>query len=102
MPEKLFFDTCTLNQTALILMSWSRLTDAKDNLFAVPLPWPPPACGTVTVCPPPSQSKDTVLKGHSDSVDQICWSPTHPNQLVSASGDKTVKVWDVRGGWGKT
>ena len=67
----------------------------QSNLFKCDVP--------VDVCARSwSQSKDTSLKGHSDSVDQICWSPTHPNQLVSASGDKTVKVWDVRGGWGQT
>ena len=70
--------------------------------------WAPPVCVGVSVIPPnpppppAPQSKDTALKGHSDSVDQTCWSPTHPNQLVSASGDKTVKVWDIRGGRGQT
>ena len=40
--------------------------------------------------------KETSLKGHSDSVDQVDWSPTHVNHLVSASGDRTVRVWDMR------
>jgi THO complex subunit 3 len=43
-------------------------------------------------------TKETSLKGHSDSVDQLCWSPVHHSQLVSASGDKSVKVWDIRSG----
>ena len=35
-------------------------------------------------------------KGHTDSVDQVCWHPSHPDQLVTASVDKTVRIWDVR------
>ncbi|XP_066917607.1 THO complex subunit 3-like [Clytia hemisphaerica] len=40
--------------------------------------------------------KECTMKGHSDSVDQLCWHPTNPNLLVSASGDKTIRVWDAR------
>ena len=36
------------------------------------------------------------FKGHTDSVDQVCWHPSHPDQLVSASVDRTVRIWDVR------
>jgi len=41
--------------------------------------------------------KGTCCKGHSDSVDQLCWHPTNPNLLVTASGDRTIRVWDSRG-----
>lgn len=37
------------------------------------------------------------LKGHTQTVDQLCWDPTNPDQLVSASYDKTVRFWDYRG-----
>lgn len=40
--------------------------------------------------------KDYTLKGHTGSVDQLCWHPTHPYQLCTASLDRTVRVWDVR------
>ncbi|RXG59755.1 THO complex subunit 3 [Armadillidium vulgare] len=40
--------------------------------------------------------KDYTYKGHGDSVDQLCWHPTHSDQLTSASGDKTVRIWDTR------
>ncbi|XP_047477899.1 THO complex subunit 3-like [Penaeus chinensis] len=40
--------------------------------------------------------KDYTYKGHGDSVDQLCWHPTHSEQLTSASGDKTVRIWDTR------
>ncbi|KAG0239968.1 hypothetical protein BGW41_007363 [Actinomortierella wolfii] len=36
------------------------------------------------------------LRGHSESVDQLCWDPTHPDHLATASGDKTVRIWDAR------
>jgi THO complex subunit 3 len=29
-------------------------------------------------------------------VDQLCWHKFNPDLLSTASGDKTVKVWDVR------
>lgn len=36
------------------------------------------------------------LKGHTDSVDQLCWDPKHAELLATASGDKTVRLWDAR------
>ena len=29
-------------------------------------------------------------------MDQLCWHPTKPDMLATASGDKTVRVWDAR------
>lgn len=40
--------------------------------------------------------KDCTMKGHSDSVDCLCWHPSNSNLLVTASGDKTIRVWDSR------
>src|SRR5436190_17415359 len=37
-----------------------------------------------------------LLKGHTQTVDQLCWDPTNPDQLVSASHDKSVRFWDYR------
>ncbi|KAK1296635.1 WD-40 repeat-containing protein MSI2 [Acorus calamus] len=42
--------------------------------------------------------KDIELKGHTDSVDQLCWDPKHADLLATASGDKTVRLWDTRSG----
>ena len=42
------------------------------------------------------QVKENNYRGHGDSVDQLCWHPTNPDLFVTASGDKTVRVWDVR------
>ena len=36
------------------------------------------------------------LKGHASSVDQLCWNPTHRDQIATASRDKTIKLWDAR------
>lgn len=36
------------------------------------------------------------LRGHTGSVHQLCWDPTHPEHLATASADKTVKIWDAR------
>ncbi|XP_029645736.2 THO complex subunit 3-like [Octopus sinensis] len=41
-------------------------------------------------------NKDFTFRGHGDSVDQLCWHPSNPDHLVTASGDKTVRIWDAR------
>jgi len=40
--------------------------------------------------------KDVELKGHTDSVDQLCWDPKHNDLVATAAGDKTVRLWDAR------
>ncbi|KAM9835666.1 THO complex subunit 3 [Syngnathus typhle] len=40
--------------------------------------------------------KENNYRGHSDSVDQLCWHPSNPDLFVTASGDKSVRIWDVR------
>ncbi|CAD5121595.1 DgyrCDS10092 [Dimorphilus gyrociliatus] len=42
--------------------------------------------------------KDQILRGHDASVDQLCWHPSNPDNLATASGDKTVRIWDARSG----
>ena len=48
---------------------------------------------TLPLCP---QVKENNYRGHGDSVDQLCWHPTNPDLFVTASGDKTIRIWDVR------
>ena len=35
-------------------------------------------------------------RGHGDSVDQLVWHPSDPDMLATASGDRTVRIWDAR------
>ena len=35
-------------------------------------------------------------RGHSDAVDQLIWHPTDADLLATASGDRTVRIWDYR------
>lgn len=42
--------------------------------------------------------KETTYRGHSGSVDQLCWHHTRADLLSTASGDKTVRIWDTRAG----
>lgn len=37
-----------------------------------------------------------MLSGHKGLVNRICWHPTDPHLLVSASQDTQVKLWDIR------
>ncbi|XP_076345858.1 THO complex 3 homolog tex [Tachypleus tridentatus] len=41
-------------------------------------------------------SKEHKFHEHGGSVDQLCWHPSHPDQLATASLDKTVRIWDSR------
>ena len=41
---------------------------------------------------------DMELTGHQDSVDQLRWDPKNAEVLGTASGDKTVRIWDARSG----
>jgi WD40 repeat protein len=38
---------------------------------------------------------NATLKGHTNAVDQIAFSPTDSSKLASGSHDHTVKLWDL-------
>ncbi|KNC97001.1 uncharacterized protein SPPG_07817 [Spizellomyces punctatus DAOM BR117] len=44
-----------------------------------------------------TSSKDAIeLKAHTGDVDQLCWDPTHPDRLATASLDSSIMIWDIR------
>ncbi|KAI9090069.1 WD40-repeat-containing domain protein [Phlyctochytrium arcticum] len=44
-----------------------------------------------------TSNKDALeLKGHTGDVDQLCWDPTHPDRLATASLDSSIMIWDIR------
>ena len=52
---------------------------------------------TVKVWDAASGQELLTLKGHTDGVDSVAWSPDG-KRLATASRDKTVKVWDAASG----
>ena len=42
------------------------------------------------------QRLEKVYEGHTDSVDQLCWHPANNDLFATASGDKSVRIWDCR------
>ncbi|XP_046661908.1 LOW QUALITY PROTEIN: THO complex subunit 3 [Homalodisca vitripennis] len=41
-------------------------------------------------------TKEFTFGGHGGSVDQVCWHASNPELLSTASGDKSVRIWDAR------
>lgn len=59
--------------------------DCKQNIHI----WKPMEDGTWQVDQRP-------LVGHTNSVEDLQWSPNEPNVLASCSVDKSVRIWDTR------
>lgn len=39
-----------------------------------------------------------LLRGHAGPIDAIAWNPVEPTILASAGSDRTLRLWDTRGG----
>eukprot|EP00050_Salpingoeca_kvevrii_P016785 m.58672 g.58672 ORF g.58672 m.58672 type:complete len:402 (-) comp7162_c0_seq1:232-1437(-) len=50
----------------------------------------------IHLCDMSSGSRSHLLKGHTDSVLSVAWSPRDEYLLASASRDKRIFLWDVR------
>jgi len=73
-------------------MDWSQkdagklLTgDCAKNIYA----WHPQQGGTWQV-------DNVPYIGHTDSIEDLAWSPNESSVFASCSADKTVRIWDLR------
>lgn len=75
-------------------LSWSSVVPYRlasgDNAGAIHV-WDRQADGAWAV-------NATPCTAHTNSVEDIAWSPSEQNVFVSASSDGTLRVWDVRAG----
>ena len=46
---------------------------------------------------PVGQKQERIITEHSRAVNRICFHPTDPVLLLSASQDGSMKLWDLRG-----
>uniref|UniRef100_A0A1B6MD23 Uncharacterized protein n=1 Tax=Graphocephala atropunctata TaxID=36148 RepID=A0A1B6MD23_9HEMI len=53
-------------------------------------------CVTIFSLDRDRMTKEFTFRGHGGSVDQLCWHASNPELLSTASGDKSVRIWDAR------
>ena len=45
------------------------------------------------------QAEHSILRGHTENVEQLAWHPSQKDTLATISSDKTVHIWDARSAW---
>lgn len=72
-------------------MAWSRMTlgrlatgDCKKHIYV----WDPQEAGWAVDAMP--------FRGHTDSVEDLAWSPNEADVFASCGVDRTVRIWDAR------
>lgn len=58
--------------------------------------WQPTAAGSGSDSIGTWSINPSAFTGHESSVEDIQWSPNEASVFISASADKTVRVWDIR------
>nr|CAH8869938.1 unnamed protein product [Trichobilharzia regenti] len=90
-PSPLF--TFKGHKTEGFALDWSSHTNAEGHLVTGD-------CNGCIYHWKPRSSDWAVSKrpftAHTDSVEDIQWSPTEPTVFISVSSDRSLRVWDVR------
>ncbi|XP_009891818.1 PREDICTED: THO complex subunit 3 [Charadrius vociferus] len=98
LPEELWWLEVGEKQLQFSMLSAVSMVapDSTGALCSTAEPKPEPGSSSLFLAERNPPVKENNYRGHGDSVDQLCWHPSNPDLFVTASGDKTIRIWDVR------